>query len=150
MACRLPATLHSRTRTVPRRIASASLVSLALATAIHLDFHAARPRTHHLSLGLPWHWLLALPIFGLVAWFVARTWPEQLARASFWIVGSAVFVGGVVEPAWEYFLDDAPFEWAFGRTRTVALIAFVLSGLIAYVVVLAFMRRREADPTTAA
>src|SRR5262245_57331953 len=87
--------------TVSRRIVSAILVSLALATAIHVDWHVARPATHHLSLGLSWHWLLAAPVFGLTAWYVASAWPSTLLRASLWIVGGAVLLGGVIEPACE-------------------------------------------------
>lgn len=121
--------------------ASAALVSLALATAIHLDWHAARPTAHHLSLGLSNHWLLAIPVFALVAWYVARSWPTHVIPASLAIVGSAIVVAGVVEPAWEYLVGDATFEWAFGRVRTTALAAFVGAGLLAYVAVLAFVRR---------
>jgi hypothetical protein len=128
---------------VSGRIASAAFVSLALATAIHLDWHVARPITHHLSLGLSWHWLMAVPVFGLVAWYVARAWPSHLLRASIWIVGAAILGAGLVEPAWEFFLEDATFEWAFGPVRTVALVTFVATGLVAYVVVLALVRRRD-------
>ena len=123
-----------------RRIVSALLVSLALATAIHLDWHVARPTTHHLSLGLPWHWLAAIPVFALTAWYVAAAWPRQLWRASLWIVGGAVFLAGLLEPAWEYFVDDATFDWSFGRTRNKALATFVLTGVLTYVAVLAFVR----------
>lgn len=121
--------------------ATAALVSLALATAIHLDWHAARPTAHHLSLGLSNHWLLAIPVFAIVAWYVARSWPAQILPASLAIVGSAIVVAGVLEPAWEYVLEDATFEWAFGRVRTTALAMFVGTGLLAYVAVLGFLRR---------
>ena len=131
--------------TVIRRTTSSALVSLALATAIHLDWHAARPTEHHLSLGLSWHWLLAIPAFGLVAWYVARAWPSHVLRASVAILGSAIVLAGAVEPAWEYFLEDAPFEWAFGSTRTIALAAFVATGVAAYVAVLALLRRGQAS-----
>jgi hypothetical protein len=129
-----------------RRYFVASLVSLALASAIHLDWHAARPTVHHLSLGLSWHWLLAIPAFGLVAWYVVRAWPEQVVRASLWVVGGAVVLAGLVEPAWEYFFEDATLEWAFGSTRTIALVAFVATGLVAYVAVLIAARRGRGAP----
>jgi hypothetical protein len=123
------------------RNASVTLVTLALATAIHLDWHVARPTVHHLSLGLPAHWLLAIPVFGLVAWYVVRVWPSKVPPASIAILASAIILGGVVEPAWEYFLGGASYEWAFGRARTVILAAFVGTGLVAYVAVVAFLRR---------
>jgi len=131
-----------------RRIVSAALVSLALATAIHVDWHLARPVTYHLSLGLSWHWLLAAPVFGLTGWYVARAWPSTLLRASLWIVGGAVLLGGVIEPAWEYFLEDATFDWAFGPTRNAVLGAFVLTGVTTYVAVLAIVRRDRASHLT--
>lgn len=127
------------------RYASATLVGIALATAIHLDWHVARPTVHHLSLGLPAHWLLAIPVFGLVAWYVVRAWPSRLLPASITILGSAILLGGVLEPAWEYFLGGAEFEWAFGRTRNVILAAFVATGLVAYVAFVVLLQRRSSS-----
>lgn len=125
------------------RVSTATLVSLALATAIHLDWHVARPTTHHLSLGLPFHWGLAIPAFGFVAWYVARAWPESTVRASLWIVGFAIVAGGFLEPAWEYYFADAGFDWAFGPVRNTALATFVATGLVTYTVVLSLLRRRR-------
>ena len=125
-----------------RPIVSATLVSLALAIAIHLDWHFARPAHHQLSLGLSWHWVIAIPVFALVAWYVARVWPAHARSASLGIVGSAVLLAGVIEPAWEYFIGDAPSDWAFGTMRNVALGAYLLAGLISYVAALAFLGRR--------
>ena len=130
------------------RNASATLVTVALATAIHLDWHLARPTVHHLSLGLTAHWLLAIPVFGLVAWYVVRAWPSKLLPASLAILGSAIILGGVLEPAWEYFLGGASFEWAFGRTRNVILAAFVGTGFIAYTGFVAFLRNRSPRATS--
>ena len=123
-----------------RRKFAAVLVGFVLATAIHTDWHFARPAHHRLSLGLPWHWLLAAPVFGLVAWYVTRKWPAQIFRASVCIVGGAVLLAGVVEPAWEYFVGDATIDWAFGPARTLALVAFVATGVVAYIIVLALVR----------
>ena len=125
-----------------RRNVWSVLVSIALATAIHLDWHIARPTTHHLSLGLSWHWLLAIPVCALVAWDVSRAWPAAVGRASVGIVGFGILSGGVLEPVWEYCFADATFEWAFGMRRNTILATFVGMGLVTYVAVLAFMRRR--------
>ena len=127
---------------------SATLVTVALATAIHLDWHVARPTVHHLSLGLPAHWLLAIPVFGLVAWYVVRAWPSKLLPASIAILSSAIIIGGVLEPAWEYFLGGASFEWAFGKTRNVILATFVGTGLLAYAGFVAFLRNRSPHATS--
>ena len=77
---------------MPNRNASATLVTVALATAIHLDWHVARPTVHHLSLGLPAHWLLAIPVFGLVAWYVVLAWPSNVLPASIAILAGAIIL----------------------------------------------------------
>jgi hypothetical protein len=119
-----------------RRIASAVLISLLLATAIHTDWHFARPEHHRLSLGLSWHWMLAAPAFAMVAWYVSRMWRGRVRSASLWIVGGAVLLAGVLEPAFELFVGGATVEWTFGAVRTCALLAFVATGLVAYIAVL--------------
>ena len=129
------------------RNTSTALVTLAVATAIHLDWHVARPAHHRLSLGLPAHWLLAIPVFGLVAWYVMRAWPGKVLPISIVIPGSAIVLAGVVEPAGEYFLSGASAEWAFGLPRFIALAAFVGTGLVAYAIVLATFRREGAPGT---
>jgi hypothetical protein len=131
---------------VPRRIVSAVLVSLGLAAMIHTDWHFARPTHHSLSLGLPWHWLLAIPAFALVAWYVSRVWPAQVLRASVLIVGGAVIAGGVLEPAYEYCLEGATFDWAFGPARNAAAASYVGTGLISYLATLGVIRRRRSGP----
>jgi hypothetical protein len=132
-----------------RPTASAVLVSLGLATAIHLDWHFSRPVHHQMSLGLTWSWLLAIPVFALVAWYVVRVWPTRLLVASILIVGSGVLAGGVLEPAWEYFLGGASREWAFGRERTVAFLTYTCCGLITYGAVLAWFARIRRSPVGA-
>lgn len=128
-----------------RRLFGAVVVSLLLAAAIHTDWHFARPAHHRLSLGLSFHWLLAAPVFALVAWYVQRAWSSQIARASLWIIGGAVLMAGVIEPAWEYFADNATFDWAFGPARTLALAAFVVAGALTYLAMLALGRRARAS-----
>lgn len=128
-----------------RRILSGVFVSLALAAAIHTDWHFARPEHHRLSLGLAWHWALAIPVFALVAWYVTRVWVDHLLGASLAIVGSAAVLAGIIEPAWEYFFGGATFEWAFGAARNIALLMFVGTGVTTYVVVVAFTRRNRAQ-----
>jgi hypothetical protein len=119
----------------------AGLIALGLATAIHLDWHVARPAHHHLSLGWRWHWLLAVPVFGVGAWLVARTNPQRAVVWSAVIIGLAALLGGVLEPAWEYWLAGATFEWAFGRLRTVAFFGFTAIGVATWIGVFALMRR---------
>ena len=116
------------------------LVTIALASMMHLDWHVARPAEHHLSLGWPWHWLLAVPTFGLTAWYVVRRRPRRLFAASVAIIGTATLLAGVVEPLWEMW-SGAPFAWTFGRMRLVPFAAFVATGLLSYAAVAAFAAR---------
>lgn len=120
---------------------TAALVSLALAAAIHTDWHFARPEHHRLSLGLSWHWVVAIPVFALVAWYVARAWSDRVGRATLAIVGGAIVVAGILEPAYELLLGGATFEWAFGLERTMILCKYVVTGLVAYAVTLASLLR---------
>ena len=117
------------------------LVTVALASAMHLDWHAARPVVHHWSLGWRWHWLLAVPVFALTAWFVQRTAPQRSITASAVIIGAASVLAAVVEPAWEYWVDGATFEWTFGRMRLVPFIAFLATGIVTHAAVLAVAAR---------
>lgn len=133
---------HPLTVVLSRKTIS-TLVCLGLATAIHVDWHLARPAEHHLSLGLPWHWTLAIPTFGAVAWYVVRTTPHRLFRTSVSLLACAILIAGALEPAWEYFLGGATREWAFGRARLSALTAFVAVGLAAYVATIAVLRRAD-------
>ena len=124
-----------------RRTISAVFVALGLAVAIHTDWHFARPAHHRLSLGLSWHWLLAIPAFALTAVYVSRAWPRQITRASLAILGAAIVAAGILEPLWEYALGGATFEWAFGAARNLAFVSFAAVGLIAYVATIALLSR---------
>jgi hypothetical protein len=124
------------------RSLNTALVILGLATAMHVDWHAARPVVHHLSLGWRLHWLLAVPVCALTAWFVVRAWPEDVPRASLTIFGIATILAAGVEPAWEYWVEGASFEWAFGRVRLAAFAAFLAAGVLTHaaLVILAKLR----------
>lgn len=111
---------------------------------MHLDWHVARPIEHHLSLGWRAHWLLGVPTFALIAWLIHRIWPAHRLAMSVTIVGIAGILAAVVEPAWEYWVDDAPFEWAFGRVRLEAFVSFVAAGIVAHASVLGFLSRRSS------
>ena len=127
------------------RLLSASLVTLGLATAMHVDWHFARPAIHHRSLGWEWHWLFALPVFALTAWYVWRVWADHAIGASLSILGAAVVLAGFVEPAWEYWLGGASVEWAFGRERWAAFGAFTGVGAVVHAAVLTWARRLHAS-----
>ena len=124
------------------RLVNFGLVSLALASAMHLDWHAARPVVHHLSLGWQWHWLLAVPVGALTAWYVARVWPTRLVATSLGILAIASVLAAAVEPAWEYWVDGASYEWAFGSSRLAAFVMFVAAGTVTHAIVVIMATRR--------
>jgi hypothetical protein len=121
------------------------LVIVCLATAVHVDWHLARPATHHLSLGWSWHGALAIPVFALAAFFVARSGPARPVVVSAAVVGAAALLGGILEPAWEYWLGGASYDWAFGPARTKAALSFLTIGLIAYVAAYRLTRTPSAS-----
>ena len=126
-----------------RRV-SLALVTLGFAAAVHFDWHTARPTTHHLSLGWSWHWLVAVPVGALTAWYVRRVWADRRAFAGVVILGAGAFLGGVVEPAWEYCFEGATREWAFGAIRNIAFASFVATAITAHAVTLLLLRRAPA------
>ncbi len=119
-----------------------ALVVLGLAIAMHLDWHVARPG-HHLSLGWPAHWLLSIPVFALLAWYIHRAWPVHPLSPSVTMIGLAGFLAAVVEPAWEVW-TGAPIAWAFGAERLKAFALFVVAGAVTHVVILVLLRARAA------
>ncbi|MGQ0733156.1 MAG: hypothetical protein ACT4QD_05800 [Acidobacteriota bacterium] len=125
------------------RVIHGALVTLGLAAAMHLDWHAARPLEYHLSLGWRWHWWLAVPTCALTAWYVLRAWPDRPARVSVTMLGVASLLAAVVEPAWEYFVDGASLEWTFGRARVGAFAAFLAAGAVTHVGLVALGRLRR-------
>jgi hypothetical protein len=125
-----------------RRSLSFSLVTLGLATAMHLDWHMARPEHHHLSLGWSQHWLAAVPVFFLIAVYIYRVWPAHPLVASAALIGVAGFIAQVLEPLAELWVQKAPMEWAFGAPRIMAFAVFTVVGIVVHAATLAWLRRR--------
>ena len=121
---------------------SSALVTFAVASAMHLDWHFARPEHHRLSLGWPEHWLAAIPVFMFTGWYVCRFWPRYVPTASVAIIGAAALLAQVVEPLWELLIDGATFEWAFGAERQAAFASFAAVGVVVHAVTVLLIRRR--------
>lgn len=109
------------------------IFSAILASAIHVDWHLARPAHHRLSLEWPYHWLATALVFAATGWMIARFWP-----AIRWRMGAIVFIAAVVlaqgiEPVLEmvfymgrFSYPDEPLRWAaFGRAIAASTPAFV-------------------------
>jgi len=109
-------------------------VILGLAAAIHADWHLAR---HHgrLSLGSPSHWLAAIPIFALAAWYIRRRRPALVLPASVASIAAAAVLAQVIEPLGEFAFYRWPLSQGFGRERLLAFAWFMGAGLAAYAAV---------------
>ena len=121
------------------------VAAVLLAAAVHVDWHLARP-THHGGLSGGWeaHWILALPAFALVAWYVQRAWPGHTRLASLSVIGVAAFVAQVLEPLAELTLG-ATLSWTFGAERLGAFVTYMSAGIVTYGVVLLALKRLNAS-----
>ena len=120
------------------------VAAVLLGAAIHLDWHLARPPHFRLSLAWREHWLLAVPVFGLLALWVARTWPARRWRASALIFGGGVLIGQVLEPLWERVDEVGAWDLAIPAERWTAFGAFMAAGLLTYAGTMALRARRRA------
>jgi len=136
-----------------RRLLFALLV-LALATAVHVDWHLARPAHHHQRLSLGWdqHWIFAALAFAAVGWVVARAWPERRWWVGGWIAALALFIAQGVEPASEVALYLHRFGYPNEPRRWVAFFLCIGAGLPAYALALWLCRpsRRSGARATLA
>src|SRR5918996_6155523 len=76
-------------------------ITIALAAAIHIDWHLARPTHHRLSLGWAEHWIFAAIAFAIAGWLIARAAPHAPWRVAAAIVGVAVLLAQGLEPVME-------------------------------------------------
>src|SRR5687767_624359 len=111
---------------------AAVILSLLLATALHVDWHLARPAHHRLSLDWSHHWAATAAVFALVACYIARRWPTYRWRLGVVVFIGAVVIAQVIEPMLEVLIYDGrfgyegePARWAaFGRAIGAATPAY--------------------------
>ena len=77
------------------------LSALGIAAAIHVDWHLARHVHGPLSFGLAWHWVLAIPVFGLTTWVITRKSRESVLLRCALVFLAGVLLGQIAEPVWE-------------------------------------------------
>ena len=127
------------------RLRYAGLV-LALASAIHIDWHLARPAHHRLSLDWSQHWIFAVIVFAVVGWLIARWWPHGPGRAAAGIVGLAFVLSQLVEPVLEVAFYDHQFGYPADPGRWTAFWICVAAGLPALIAALVLCRPRVSAP----
>ncbi|MBC7768492.1 MAG: hypothetical protein H7124_06875 [Phycisphaerales bacterium] len=124
-----------------RRLRYSALI-LALAVAVHIDWHLARPAHHRLSGNWPHHWLFAAAAFALVGWLIARWWPERPTRAAAGIVGLALVLAQGVEPVVEVAMYQHQLGYPTDPGRWTAFALCVAAGIPALLVTLILCRPR--------
>jgi hypothetical protein len=108
------------------------LLSLALATVLHADWHLARPAHHRLSLEWPFHWVITAAAFAVVGWWIGRQQTADRWRVAVIAFVAAVVVAQGIEPVLELLLyqgrfgyPDDPGRWAaFARAISAATPAY--------------------------
>jgi hypothetical protein len=115
------------------------LGGLAVAAAIHLDWHLARHGADRMSFGFAWHWLIAIPVFAVLTWALTRRAGARALADSAWAIAIGVLLGQVVEPLAEGLtrLTD-PARWK-------PFLGFLAAGLTTWLTTYRFLRR---DATT--
>ena len=121
-------------------------VALTLGLAIHLDWHLARHEHDGRSLGWDAHWLVAIPIFALAAWRIARRWPppDTPWRPAALAVALGVLLGQVLEPLAEIIHFQATLAEELEPARLTAFAAFTVTGVVTMGLALAALTRRRA------
>jgi len=122
-------------------------LSLLLGAAIHLDWHLARHEHDGRSLGWDAHWLLAIPIFAVAAWRIARRWPDHPWRPAALTVALGILLGQVIEPLAEIIHYQATLADELEPARLTAFALFKVTGLLTMGATLLLLRRKARGAT---
>lgn len=117
------------------------LSALWIGVLIHVDWHLGRPGHSHLSLGLPYHWLLAVVAFAPLPWLLIRRWPTSFMQASVVIIGLGVVLGQLVEPLGEVLRYHVGAEPLTNPVRWRVFAGFLAAGLVSYLIGAGIARR---------
>ena len=121
-------------------------LALLLGLSIHVDWHLARHEHDGRSLGWDAHCLVAIPIFALAAWYLARRWPPPANpwRPAALSVALGILLGQVIEPLAEIIHYQATLADELEPARLTAFAAFTVTGLVTMGLALAALTRRRA------
>jgi len=111
------------------------LGALWIGVMIHLDWHLGRPGHDHLSLGFPYHWIAALPVFAPLAWLTLRRFGRAAVPAGAAMLVIGIGLGQILEPLAEgpASLGNVVRWWTFAE--------FIAAGLVSYLLGLALAAR---------
>ena len=124
---------------------------LLIMVLVHVDWHFGRGHHHRLSLSWPYHWLIGLVTFFLLAWFCARKWPEHPFRAALLNGFLGLFAGQIVEPLLEVVGYRVPMTLVFSveRWRVFAQFAAAAAAGLFLGFGMLWARRRPRDANQA-
>jgi hypothetical protein len=88
------------------------------------------------------HWLIAIPAFAAIGWYLTTRFPERLWAASAINLLGAAVAAQVLEPLAEN-LSDGQVTLAMPAERWVAFAQFMAAGLMTYLATLAWLERRR-------
>lgn len=118
------------------------LLALLVATAIHVDWHFARPAHHRLSLDWSSHWLFAVPIGALVGLLVARGFALAPYRAAAAILLLGIVIGHGVEPLLEAVLYHQRIGYSVDAQRWAAFLSFTAVASASVFLTIGMVRKR--------
>lgn len=121
------------------------LGALWIGTLIHVDWHLGRPGHDHLSLALPYHWVLAVLAFAPLPWLLVRRCPISIG-VSAQLIALGVLVGQGLEPLGELILYTAGPNPFTNPVRWRIFAEFMAAGVVTYLasVALAVKQTRAA------
>lgn len=124
------------------------LAALWIGAMIHVDWHLGRPGHDHLSFGLSYHWLLAVPTFAPIPWFLLRRWPASWIQASIVVIALGVGLGQGVEPLGEMIAFDVGAEPFANPVRWRIFAEFMAAGVLTFISSAALARQRPGQAPT--
>ena len=120
------------------------ILSLLLATALHVDWHLARPQHHRLSLDWSHHWIATAVVFLIAGCLIARRWPGHRWRMGAIVLLAAALIAQVVEPVLEALLYDGRLGYDVEPARWVAFWKAGVAGAVALALGLLCTRTTQA------